>query len=137
MHPRFNELNVLLPELHRRITEPAPSNDPPSGGKPKSKPPLDINALDLFDRCESELTAEVFDPTHDCQLDALIDEARQFLQLDAPVITFANTSCHVCGGALAARSDASTSVTCTTEGCDVAYTQEDWIELLYAQSDAT
>lgn len=133
----IEHLRSYIPELYRSIREPRKSNDPPSGGKPKSKPPLDVNALDLYDDARMEIDCHDMELDHTCNVDRVLEVVKRHLGVDAPMMKIASTSCHLCEGQLIVAEDASTDVMCTTEGCGNVYRQEDWVEILYAQCDAT
>lgn len=135
--PQIEELRSYLPELYRSIREPRKSSDPPSGGKPHSRPPLDVNALDLYDDACHEIDCHDMELDHTCNVDRVLEVVKRHLGVDAPFMKIASTSCHVCEGQLIVAADASTDVMCTTEGCGNVYRQEDWVEILYSQCDAT
>lgn len=135
--PDLEQLISFLSELYRSIRDPRKSNDPPSGGKPKSKPPLDVNALDLWDAACFEVKCHHLSVEHECELARILDLVKRHLGVEAPMVKIASTSCHVCEGQLIVAADASTDVMCTTEGCGNVYRQEDWVEILYAGCDAT
>lgn len=133
----IEELRSYLSELNRSISEPRKSNDPPSGGKPKSRPPLDVNALDLYHDALYEIDYHDHELDHICNVDRILEVVKRHLGVDAPFVKIASTSCHVCEGQLIVAADASTDVMCTTEGCGNVYRQEDWVEILFSQCDAT
>lgn len=130
-------LRSILSELHRSIGEPRRSNEPPAGGKPKSRPPLDVNALDLHESACYEIDCHDMELDHVCCVDRVADCARRHLGIDAPLVKITSTSCHLCEGQLMVAADASTDVFCTTEGCNNVYRQEDWVAILHSNCDAT
>lgn len=129
----IDELISYMPELHEAIYEQgSKSNEPSSGAKPKSRPPLNIDALDLHEASTYEIDAHKWNVIHECRLARTLDSVRRLLGYDVPMIKLASTSCHVCEGTLTVAADASTDVMCMTEGCGTVYAQADWIEILYA-----
>lgn len=130
----------LLSQLRARVSEKPPKdpNEPSGGGKPKSRPPLDVVALDLHDACEGELAihAHGMPPVHTCELASLYHQARRYLGYEQRMVELTKV-CGACGSKLIVAADASTDVFCTNDDCDVVYRQQDWISLLYAEADVT
>lgn len=125
---------ILVPELIRRVYEKPRSNEPSGGGKPKSSPPLDVNALDLADKCNYALTAysNCRTPARESDVFACYRETRLFLGFDAPMVELTKV-CGACGNKLMVARDASTDVYCTNPECAVVYRQEDWVRFLYVE----
>lgn len=131
----------LALQLYHAIREPKSRdpNEPSSGAKPKSRPPLDVVALDLYDACRTEM---LFHATYDscssvsCELESLYHQVRRYLGYEARMITLTKV-CGACGNSLIVAEDASSDVYCTNRDCDVVYRQQDWIALLYVGDDIT
>lgn len=129
----------LLGQLNRRIREQPQQdpNEPSSGAKPKSRPPLDVVALDLFDACGAESDLHTFAVGHgNCELNKLYHQARRYLGYEARMVELEKV-CGACGSKLIVAEDASTDVFCIGKDCDVVYRQQDWIALLYVNDDVT
>lgn len=128
----------LLNELSYRIDHPRPPKrgEPSAHSKPKSKPPLDVNALDLYDRAGTIVCAYVIGESSDDALRSIYREVRQFLGYEPRMVELTKV-CGACSNKLIVAEDASTDVFCTNPECDVVYRQEDWIALLYVEADVT
>jgi hypothetical protein len=138
----IDKLIAMMPDLWEAIREPrSKGSEPSAGGKPKSKPPLDIDALDLHDQCVAEISLhQTFDETMQhvlCDVPKLIERVERFLGHTSRMVLLQGTVCHICGGQLTVAVDASTAVMCLSEGCGNVYKQEHWVEILYSRCDAT
>lgn len=127
----------LLPQLRDGLTgRQSTNNDGGSGGKPKSRPPMDLSAMDLLYECTAE-----FKRVSDSEdvplgkLNKLRVRARVALGYDVGTMIMPDMVCHVCGGPLVVACDASSSVECA-ENCGVSYPCETWLDLL-AQREAS
>lgn len=111
-------------------------NEPGGGGKPKSKPPLDLSILDLLDECMAELTrVENDEAVSLAKLERLRHRVRTVLGYEVGVMVMPNFVCHQCGGPLVVARDASSAVECA-EQCGVSYPTCTWLDLL-AQQEAS
>lgn len=130
----------LLSQLRKRIYERPPRSpgEPGSGAKPKSSPPLDVVALDIYDASVIEVAIHATgDDAHaSCQLVSLYRQTRRYLGYEPRMVELTKV-CGACGNKLIVAEDASSHVYCTNDDCDVIYRQEDWIALLYAGDDIT
>lgn len=137
LHEMRNEYLPLIEyAVSHRIVKRKPEG--PSGSGPLHAPiPIDVEAMDLRDRML--ITLENFDRGYTdwiSDVSYLYLRVRDFLGY-ARIVKLIETSCHVCGGQLVTAEDASTDVMCIAEGCGNVYAQSDWIEILYANTDAT
>lgn len=110
-------------------------SEPGSGGKPKSKPPMDLSDMDLIYDCLNEVKR--VDDDEDAPLTKLArlrDRARLVLGYDVGTMMMPDMVCHVCHGPLIVARDASSAVECA-EACGVSYPCETWLDLLAQRSN--
>lgn len=121
----------MLGQLQRNLSAiKSGSGDGGGGGKPKSKPPMDLSAMDLFYDCAAECRRVRDDSEAPLgKLTELRGRARLSLGYDVGMVSLPSVSCHSCGGPLIVARDASSAVMCA-EACGVSYPCETWIDLL-------
>lgn len=126
----------LLVQVRAMLTAlKSPSGEPGSGGKPKTKPPCNLNVLDLYYECLAEVNIVRQDSEHDLStLQGLRNRCRNLLGYDAPMMNLPSVVCHTCGGPLIVAADASSAVTCA-ERCGTEYPTSTWIDLLAAKQE--
>ena len=105
------------------------------GAKPKSRPPLDITAMEFYYDCCTEVML-VQNGKSDQTLRRFRLTARHKFGYDAAVIQFASSSCHVCHSILEGASDASSNIICTNPECGYEYEMKDWANILQAKGEA-
>lgn len=106
------------------------------GGKPKSKPPLDLSDMDLMYECISEVRRVSDDETVSLgKLERLRCRTRVVLGYDVGTMSLPAVVCHQCGGPLIVARDASSAVECA-EACGVSYPCETWVDLLQQRESA-
>lgn len=129
-----NWQDPILKQLRERMHYGAMSSksgDAMPGGKPKSKPPVDVALMDLYHDCCSEATIVALHNERDLsRLQSLRLNVRRLLGYETPVMILNDTSCHKCGGRLSTAQDASTDVSCTDPACGNVYRQGDWVDIL-------
>jgi len=107
------------------------SGDSGGGGKPKSKPPMDLSAMDLFYECAAECRRVREDS--DAPLGKLAElrgRVRLSLGYEVGMMRLDGSMvCHQCSGPLIVARDASSAVTCA-ENCGVSYPASTWLDLL-------
>ena len=124
--------------LHHGVAAPKDGNSTGSTDKPKSKPPTNLEVLDLYTDCKTELAIVGHHAERDLKhLIALRDKVRLLLGYETPMMKLTGTSCHQCGGQLVVAADASTDAYCTTENCTTSYSRNDWADILLGTSGAT
>jgi hypothetical protein len=137
----------LLKQLEQAVWMPrAVGGEPGGGGKPKSRPPCDVEALTLLDDATERIgqagqalvVPESCDiALHVRRLRKMRRSVRLFLGYEARMMVINDTVCGSCGGALTVARDASTSVRCIgTEDappCGNEYSRYTWISLLDGQ----
>lgn len=124
----------ILEQLRQDLSVLKSSNgDGPSGGKPKSKPPLDLSDMDFYHECVAECeSVSQQDDASVGRLSRLRNRARRILGYDVGTMKLPSVSCHQCGGPLEVARDASSAVVCV-ERCGVEYPTSSWLELLQQQ----
>lgn len=125
----LNELSYRIDHARQRKRD-----EPSAGGKPKSKPPLDITAMELYDRATQIIGC--LSINNEDEFRKIYREIRQFLGYEPRMVELTKV-CGLCTSKLIVAEDASTDVFCTNPECEVVYRQEDWIALLYVESDCT
>ncbi len=128
----------LLTQLQRNMAAlKSGSGESGGGGKPKSKPPLNLGDMDLFYDCAAEYRR--VDDDHEAprgKLERLRSRARLVLGYEVGMMKLDGSMvCHVCSGPLIVARDASSAVVCA-EKCGVEYPTETWLDLL-AQKEAS
>lgn len=123
----------MLSQLQRNLSAIKSGGGDGGGGgsKPKSKPPMDLSAMDLFYECAAECR-RVRD-SEDVPLGKLTElraAARLNLGYEVGMMKLDGSMvCHQCSGPLIVARDASSAVTCA-ENCGVSYPMDTWVELL-------
>lgn len=121
----------LLSQLRNHSGEiKSPGSDSGGGGKPKTRPPGDLDAFDTYILATRALRERAYG-----KLRELRRLARIMLSYDVPEMILPAMQCHVCGGALAVPEDASGDVRCigNEEPCpeSVTYARESWLDLFH------
>lgn len=124
----------ILSQLPEQLSAIKSSNgDGGSGGKPKSKPPMDLSSMDLFYDCVAEVRrVEADEECSLAKLERLRSKARLVLGYDVGTMSLPEKVCHVCGGPLVVARDASSAVECVE--CGFAYPCESWVDLLQQEA---
>lgn len=123
---------VQLPEQLSAIK--SGSDEPGGGGKPKSKPPMDLSDMDLYYECLAEFRRVSDDEEAPLgKLEKLRHRARLVLGYDVGMMSLPAMVCHVCGGPLIVARDAMSAVVCA-ENCGVSYPTNTWLDLLNQES---
>lgn len=130
-HPLMVQLGAHMTAIQSK------GNEPGGGGKPKTKPPVDLSVMDLYYDCLIEVRAVEKDKSRELDsLNSLRLKARRLLGYDAPMMSLPSVVCHSCGGPLEVASDASSSVLCV-ERCGIEYPTSTWLDILAAQGSDT
>jgi len=120
----------LLTQLQRNLSAiKSNGGDGGSGGKPKSKPPMDLSDMDLFYECVAEVRRVCEEREAPLgKLERLRGRARLVLGYDVGMMSLPSMVCHECKGPLIVARDACSAVQCAE--CGVQYPCETWVDLL-------
>lgn len=124
---------AMLTQLQRNLAAIKSGGGSDGGGsaKPKSKPPMDLSAMDLFYECAAECRRVREDSEAPLgRLMELRGTVRLNLGYEVGMMRLDGSMvCHQCAGPLIVARDASSAVECA-ENCGVSYPMNTWVELL-------